>query len=265
MLKSASTVWDRSRPRNIRSIQSKKHLGKGLFCTSKLPKAEDKDNESTHYQRAHVKNIKLSLFKDDESAKYSLLHSMDDKAYVRPGTSEGCEKTRRVKILNLANEGAKQLPKYDWPEAMVYQTPSAHRIMTKKAMEIGSEMTTLVDNDCHFVVVRPKAFVDSSGTTWASEIVRLRTLHPEVFEIPSTLKNTASCTAHRDVLCKIEYTTFQYLDMTEEEDIKKVTPNDNCPHRKYERRRIENLLFKLNNIGEIALGADRYLFLLCFY
>ena len=53
--------------------------------------------------------------------------------------------------------------------------------------------------------------------------------------------------------------------MTEEEDIKKVTPNDNCPHRKYERRRIENLLFKLNNIGEIALGADRYLFLLCFY
>lgn len=107
---------------------------------------------------------------------------MDDKAYVRPGTSEGYEKTRRVKILNLANEGAKQLPKYDWPEAMVYQTPSVHRIMTKKVMEIGSEMTTLVDNDCHFVVVRPKAFVDSSGTTWPSEIVRLRTLHPEVLK-----------------------------------------------------------------------------------
>ncbi|CAB3995284.1 RNA-directed DNA polymerase from transposon X-element [Paramuricea clavata] len=83
LLKSATTVWNRSRPRNTRSIQAK-HLGKGLFCTSKPPKAEDKDNESTHYQRAHVKNIKLFLFKDDESTKYSLLHSMDDKAYVRP-------------------------------------------------------------------------------------------------------------------------------------------------------------------------------------
>lgn len=118
-LKSATTVWNRSRPRNVRSIQAKLHVGKGLFCTSKPPKAEDKDNESTHHQRAHVKNIKQFLFKDADTAKYALLHSMDDKAYIRPGTSEGCEKTRRVRILNLVDEGAKHLPKYDWPESLV--------------------------------------------------------------------------------------------------------------------------------------------------
>jgi hypothetical protein len=256
LLKSATTVWDRSRPRNTRSIQAKQHLGKGLFCTSKSPKAEDKDNESTHYQRAHVKNIKLFLFKDDESTKYSLLHSMDDKAYVRPGTSEGCEKARRIKILNLANEGAKQLPKYDWPETMVYQTPSAHRIMTKRAMNIGSEITTLVDDDNHFVVVRPKAFVDSSGTTWASEIIRLRTMHPAVFEIPLASDNTSFSAEQRGSLCKIEYATFQYLDMTEEEDVKKVSAHDDCPHRKYERNRVQHLLSKINNAGHIEHDAD---------
>ena len=95
-IKSSTTVWNRSKPKSVRSVQSKLHLGQGLFCTSKPPKAEDKDNESTHHQRAHVKNIKLYLFQDEESSRYSLLHSMDDKAYVRPGTSEGCEKTRRL-------------------------------------------------------------------------------------------------------------------------------------------------------------------------
>lgn len=255
VLKSATTVWNRSRPRNTRSVQAKRHLGKGLFCTSKPPKAEEKDNESTHYQRAHVKNIKHFLFKDDENAKHSLLHSMDDKAYVRPGTSEGCEKTRRVRILNLSNEGAKQLPKYDWPETMVYQTPSAHRIMTKKAVEIGSDITTLVHDDSHFVVVRPKAFVDSSGTSWASEIVRLQTLHPEVFEIPLA-KSTHP--KQRGILYMIEYITFQYLDMTEKEDIMKVSANDDCAHRKYERKRIEHLLAKLDGAGSIECDIDRY-------
>ena len=35
---------------------------KASFVQKKRPKAEDIDNENTHYQRAHVKNVKFSFF-----------------------------------------------------------------------------------------------------------------------------------------------------------------------------------------------------------
>jgi len=41
MIKSATTSWNRSCPRNIRSRQAKLHIGKSLFCTKRPPKAED--------------------------------------------------------------------------------------------------------------------------------------------------------------------------------------------------------------------------------
>ncbi|CAB4010188.1 RNA-directed DNA polymerase from transposon X-element [Paramuricea clavata] len=62
LVKSATTVYNRSKPRSSRSIQAKRHRGKGLFCSKKPPKAEDADNENTHFQRAHVKNVKFSFF-----------------------------------------------------------------------------------------------------------------------------------------------------------------------------------------------------------
>ncbi|EDO46041.1 predicted protein [Nematostella vectensis] len=107
--------------------------------------------------------------------KFSFIKSMDDKAYIRPGTSEGLEKTRNTKILTLSGEGARQLPKYDWPEKAVYQTPAAHRIMEKESitMDDGSEKLITV-NDNHIVIVRPKSYVPSSGTMWANETHRLR-------------------------------------------------------------------------------------------
>jgi hypothetical protein len=62
LVKSGTTVYNRCKPRSSRSIQAKRHRGKGLFCTKKPPKAEDVDNESAHFQRAHVKNVKFSFF-----------------------------------------------------------------------------------------------------------------------------------------------------------------------------------------------------------
>ena len=47
-IRSCTTVWNRSNPKNKRSIQTKNHQGRGLFCTRKPYKGEDKDNENTH-------------------------------------------------------------------------------------------------------------------------------------------------------------------------------------------------------------------------
>ena len=131
-IRSSITAWNRSRPKIVRSTQAKRHRGKMLFCTRKPPKTEDNSNESTHYQRARKKNVVRRLFsrKVGDERKYCFARSIDDKAYVRPGTTEGFEKTRNKRILTPStNERSRQLPKYDWPEKKVYVTPSTHRIL----------------------------------------------------------------------------------------------------------------------------------------
>ena len=99
------------------------------------------------------------------------MRSIDDKAYLRPGTSEGFAGTRNQCILTMTDvDKARKLPKYDWPEKLVYQTPGAHRVFAKEAaMTDKGEEKLITTDDNHFVFVRPKAIVDSSGTTWASE------------------------------------------------------------------------------------------------
>ena len=144
MIKSATTVYNRDKPRSKRSVQAKKHRGKRLFCTKKPPKAEDVDNENTHYQRAHVKNVKCAFFGKEakDVSHLCFMRSTDDKAYLRSGTSEGFSNARNQRILTPTDvDKARALPKYDWPEKLVYQTPGAHRIFSKWSTmsDIGEE------------------------------------------------------------------------------------------------------------------------------
>ena len=122
MIRSATTVGNRSRPRNVRSLQTKQHIGKALFCTQKPPKAEDPFTETTRHRRAHVHNIQHFFFSERKAGerKYCFARSCDDKVYLHPGTSETFEKKRNVKIIMLESEGARQLPKYDWSEHLVW-------------------------------------------------------------------------------------------------------------------------------------------------
>ena len=60
VIRSATTVYNRAK--NKRSKQPRNHIGKGLFCTKKPPKAESNDNYLTHHQRAHRKNIERFMW-----------------------------------------------------------------------------------------------------------------------------------------------------------------------------------------------------------
>ena len=84
IIRSATTVYNRSKPINVRSKAAKQHLGNWLFCCKKPPKTEDDSVETTHHQRAHVRNAKMELAM--QSPTSGLVCSMDDKAYLRPGT-----------------------------------------------------------------------------------------------------------------------------------------------------------------------------------
>ena len=68
--------------------------------------------------------------------RFCFMQSVDDKAYLRPGTSEDFQHTQNQRILTSSDtQKARELPNYDWPEKLVYQTPGAHRIFTKSSTQ----------------------------------------------------------------------------------------------------------------------------------
>ena len=136
---------------------------------------------TTHHQQAHVKNAQRFFFssKTKDDRKYCFAQSCDGSAYLRPGTSEGFQKTRNARILTQANEGAKQLPKYDWTER-VYQTPASYWILNKEVDVNGQEK--LISNGGKPFVL-PKQFFKSCSTTWANETHRLQCEFPDSFEV----------------------------------------------------------------------------------
>ena len=120
-----------------------------------------------------------------DERKFCFARSTDDKAYVRPGTSEDFEKTRNKRILTpSANERARKLPKYDWPEKKAYVTPYIHRILSKTSVDVDGEECFVNSEDTHVVFTRPKVYVESSGTTWPNETERLRCIMLNKFEVP---------------------------------------------------------------------------------
>ena len=115
-------------------MQAKQHLGLSLFCTKKPPKTGDNDNELTHHQRSHKKNIIDFHCHESkkEETKFFLEISMDDKAYLCPSTGTGTRSARNQRIFQPTdNSISRKLPKYDFPVGMVNVTPSTYRIMTK--------------------------------------------------------------------------------------------------------------------------------------
>ena len=106
LIKSSTAVYNRSRPHNKRSIQANRHIGLGLFCCKKPPKAEDNDTlQSTK------KNI-IRTLSDREGSNDTLYGSCDDKAYLCPATSTGMKSARSQTVYQPNDEElARKLPK----------------------------------------------------------------------------------------------------------------------------------------------------------
>ena len=86
----------------MNTIEGRRHRGAMLFCTKKPPKIEEHSTETTHHQRAHVKLNRFDIFNEQSLLKrFSLETSMDDKAYIRPGTDVGFRDTKAGVILGI--------------------------------------------------------------------------------------------------------------------------------------------------------------------
>ena len=139
LLRSASTVYLRSRPKQLNTIEGRRHVEKWLFCTKKPLKTESHGNETTHHQRAHIKLNRIDVFQQEsEFKKLSVEILFDDKAYLRPGTDVGFRETKSGSIFQVADEEKqRKLPLHDFPVNKVYVTPSSFRVMKWKVESIN--------------------------------------------------------------------------------------------------------------------------------
>lgn len=100
---------------------------------------------------------------------------------------------------------------------------------------IGKERMILKD-DHSVVTVRPKHYVGSSGSVWASEKVFLHWEHPHLYEIegspfdPLLRKFTEMVRDH----------LVYFSDSTEKGDVSCVTQHNDCQFRAYEQSRVEH-------------------------
>lgn len=135
----------------------------------------------------------------------------------------------------------------------MYQTPAAHRIITKKSVRMSDGSEKLVTEvDKHIVIVRPKAYVPSSGSTWASETHRLRCEYPDVHEIPPIDQSSQYSCHFRQFCARLHGDVFLLCDVTMQEDLEKMTNSDKCIHRDYELKRLTHFINRKNISCEIV-------------
>ena len=127
-------------------------------------------------------------------------------------------------------------------------------------MDDGSQKL-ITKSELHVVVVRPKAYVSSTGTSWANETHRLRCEYPDVHEVPVSGDQSVSYSANFRRFCAtVQCDIFMLNDMTMMEDLQKMKLQGPCIHQSYELKRLEHFLHR----KEIAFAeVDLKMAVLC--
>ena len=112
------------KPRNKRSKQAKQHRRRGLWKCKRSEKKRSEQHVNIHYNRAHVKNYTRLLFKNGSLfKKFAVRRAIDDKAYLRCGTSEGLSRPLHTPV-QLSGENLQfKLPSSHYPQECGYVSP----------------------------------------------------------------------------------------------------------------------------------------------
>ena len=161
------------------------------------------------------------MFSENQK-EHSLLVSMDDKAYLRPGTDVGARNTKAGVIYNVCDPNEqKQLPKHDFNVPQVNQTPASFRCIKKHIETIQGKDELISDQDQSLVIIRPKYYIGSSGSVWASDYMRLCYEVPQLFQENS--ENTGLSKEMQKLVIRSHDVVYYFTDLTMEEDTMRVT------------------------------------------
>lgn len=238
-IKSSTTVYNRGRPKNTRTLQAKKHKVKWLFSSKKTTKSEEKNRIHTKHQRAHVKRAVIHLCKEDQDL--ALIHSMDDKAYLKPEASDGLDKFKVFQTTD--SDKQRKLPKYDFAQAKLNITPSSHRFIMKDITYVDNNLEMVMTEDENICVFRPKFYIGSSGTVWASEDRKLRYEKPHLYERKA--ETTQLSNEFHSIAALIRDKAKHYSLQNVFEDVDRVTANRDCPFKAFEQIKLDSLFLHI--------------------
>lgn len=191
LIKSYETARSWAKPRNKRTIQAKQHRGSNLFSHRKAEKTFTEEHVNLHYNRAHIKNYTRMLFSAKNKEifqKYAIRHCIDDKAYLRCGTSEGFSRPAHTPITPADPTFQPSIPAYDFPEKCGYVAPGVHLIIRdmQESQSTDGRDRFSIEHATISVTCKPKILYSSSATNWSNDGYADRIQYPDEHEVAGT-------------------------------------------------------------------------------
>eukprot|EP00112_Aurelia_sp_Birch-Aquarium-sp1_P004821 Seg1546.11 transcript_id=Seg1546.11/GoldUCD/mRNA.D3Y31 product="hypothetical protein" protein_id=Seg1546.11/GoldUCD/D3Y31 len=178
---------------------------------------------------------------------------MDDKAYLCPNTSTGVQSLRSQTLFQVNDENlARKLPKYDFPVTLVNCTPGTFLFMNKVSEIVNDKETIKTVDQQSVVVTKPKAFIGSSGTIWASNTMQIKHAEPSLYESEKHLPWQSK--AYRSILLFVQDNLHYFLDQLVESDMLLVSGKPECIFRKYEMEKLQKLKNRILAVKERFMG-----------
>ena len=114
------------------------------------------------------------------------------------------------------------MPQHDFNSKpkVVHQTLSSFRFIRGKVENIGEEQRFVHTEDQTVVTVHPKYFVGSSGSVWASDLLKIKWEFPQLFEqeVQTNVEDTSALPVRK--LCqRVHDILFYYKDCTLKSDV----------------------------------------------
>ena len=138
-----------------------------------------------HYNRAHIKNYTRLIFKNDSPyRKFAVRRAMDDKAYLRCGTSEGFSRPIHTPFQISSESLQFKLPSSDYPQDSGYVSPGVILLVNNMKEVPYNGTDKFVREDVTVTVTcKPKKFYPSSATNWFNDLYSVRYSFPEEHEL----------------------------------------------------------------------------------
>ena len=184
----------------------------------------------------------------ESQKEHSVLISMDDEAYLRPGKEVGVRDTKATVIYDVCQpEKQKQLQQHDFNQVEVNQTPASFRFIWQQTEKIEEKEELINDQDESVFTIQPKYYIGSCSSVWASDYMRLSRELPMLFEEASSGNKDYSI-EFRKLVTFSHDVVFYFIDFTMKEDVICATPQTGCQHYCYEN---EKLAWLVNQLDEI--------------
>ena len=187
--------------------------------------------------------------------------AIDDKAYVRCGTSEGFSRPLHTPVqLNTGPQSHLKLPSADYPDRVGYVAPGVKLMVNDmKEVEHRGHDKFIPKDVTVSVTCKPKHIYPSSATNWANDLFANRYVFRNEHEMPlegvseTAVLDTFFLEDSLPYLIAMRDSVFQFELMTIEEDYERVAEGGDYLSREMLRVRI---LLKRLEVG--LLSVDQY-------